>query len=101
MRPLAILALGLAENMLARSALGMRRSAEAFALRLGLVALCVVLGCAGGGFVLAALYDVTAAAWGATPAKLVIGSVLSCLGLAGILAHVVARGRDRRLVHRI
>ena len=96
MHALASIALGLTEIVLDRSASSVQRTVESVVLRLGLVAACVALGCAAGGFFLAALYDLTAAAWGAIPAKLVLGGVLASLGLAGALALALSRPRDRR-----
>lgn len=101
MRSLATIVLGISEIMLDRSMLQLRQSAEGFALRLGLVAVCVALGCAAAGFFLAALYDVASASWGPIPAKMVLGSMLAFIALAVGLVLVQARPRSRRLMRRV
>lgn len=100
MQALAALAVGLTEIVFDRSVWRLRLTMEALVLRLGLVVACTATALAAGGFFVAVLYDVTASAWGATPAKLLVGVMLACVSLAFSVAILRGESATTRLRRR-
>jgi len=82
MRALATIVLGISGIIADRSLLHIRVILEGIMFRLGLVMVCGATALAAGGFFVGAVYDLSAAAWGPIAAKLLLGSVLTCLALA-------------------
>ncbi len=89
MRALATIALGLSGILVDRSILHLRVIVESIVLRLALVLVCAVTALAAGGFFLAVIYDLSAAAWGGIAAKVMLGSLLACVAL--VMGLLIAR----------
>lgn len=101
MRALATIALGLSGILVDRSFLQLRVIVESIVLRLALILVCAVTALAAGGFFLAVIYDLSASAWGAIAAKLMLGGLLACVALVMGLLIARAGSQTTRWVRRV